>query len=289
MGFQIVNGEVQMHIYDDEGGSDDVTAWRSWHRLFVQDEQVSEDYNASTPRGSYNRASSEERKRLGPNFGMSFQNGGEFLGSLDEIGKMVPHGWVITEDHIRTIDRRSENADLSGIPEPAGVIRYTDQIQLPDSWTNADDAHKAKVDYILNSSAASASKNQYGEYFQKPSNCDEQAWDMLVQTGMIKFDPERTPAAIDAEIERRTSQQSRVDAFEAHAKEVGLNRRGSYEQLSAEIEAQKGQLDTLGDLTTMVQMRLQKYLDSYTKCFEMLSNIMKKMADTSGTIAKNMT
>jgi methylmalonyl-CoA mutase cobalamin-binding subunit len=49
-----------------------------------------------------------------------------------------------------------------------------------------------------------------------------------------------------------------------------------------------GGLDTMGDMSQIMQMRLQKYLDAYTKCFEMLSNVMHKMGNTSSQIAQNM-
>jgi hypothetical protein len=44
----------------------------------------------------------------------------------------------------------------------------------------------------------------------------------------------------------------------------------------------------MGDMSSLMQMRLQKYLDAYTKCFEMLSNAMQKMASTSDAVVQNM-
>jgi methylmalonyl-CoA mutase cobalamin-binding subunit len=49
-----------------------------------------------------------------------------------------------------------------------------------------------------------------------------------------------------------------------------------------------GSLDAMGDMSSLMQMRLQKYLDAYTKCFETLSNVMHKMARTSDAVVQNM-
>jgi len=46
----------------------------------------------------------------------------------------------------------------------------------------------------------------------------------------------------------------------------------------------QNKLDGMGDTTTLMQMRIQKYLDAFTKMFEMLSNALKKIAKTASDI-----
>jgi hypothetical protein len=58
--------------------------------------------------------------------------------------------------------------------------------------------------------------------------------------------------------------------------------------LSRELSSNQEHLDNMGDMTQLMQMRLQKYLDAYSKMFEMLSNVMKKMSATSASIVQNL-
>lgn len=62
------------------------------------------------------------------------------------------------------------------------------------------------------------------------------------------------------------------------------------EKISAELGALAAEerLDVKGDVTQLMQMRLQKYLDAYTKSFEMLSNILKKQSEASENTIRNM-
>jgi len=55
--------------------------------------------------------------------------------------------------------------------------------------------------------------------------------------------------------------------------------------LQAEL---KNDLDSRGDQTQLMQQRLQNYLERYTKCFEVLSIILRKMSDTSDGIVRNL-
>jgi hypothetical protein len=47
-------------------------------------------------------------------------------------------------------------------------------------------------------------------------------------------------------------------------------------------------LDTLSELSEEQQMRMQQVMDRKAKATETLSNVMKKLADTSSTIAGNL-
>ena len=62
----------------------------------------------------------------------------------------------------------------------------------------------------------------------------------------------------------------------------------TYGQLTA-LAAQTNQsLDSLNDMSEMTQMRLQTLMDQRTKFLEAMSNIEKKMSDTSAAIVANM-
>jgi nitrate reductase assembly molybdenum cofactor insertion protein NarJ len=70
-----------------------------------------------------------------------------------------------------------------------------------------------------------------------------------------------------------------------HVPRAGVD---SLARLDAEIAKWEDDLDALADMTAVMQMRLQKYLDAYSKCFEMLSNILKKTSETGDAIMQNM-
>jgi hypothetical protein len=67
-----------------------------------------------------------------------------------------------------------------------------------------------------------------------------------------------------------------------------LNVHSSLLELAASIKKEEGKLDSMGDMTQLMQMRLQKYLDAYTKMFEMLSNALKKIGTTSDNMVQNL-
>jgi hypothetical protein len=79
---------------------------------------------------------------------------------------------------------------------------------------------------------------------------------------------------------RQPAQRQKID-------NVSCTTRSS-KQLDAEIESQQRTLDSMGDVTQLMPMRLQKHLDSYTKMLEMQSNAMKKISQTMDDIAENM-
>jgi hypothetical protein len=70
-----------------------------------------------------------------------------------------------------------------------------------------------------------------------------------------------------------------------HVPRAGVD---SFARLTDEIAKWEDDLDTLADLTMLLQMRLQKYLDAYSKSYEMLNNILKKIGKTGGAIVQNM-
>jgi hypothetical protein len=53
-------------------------------------------------------------------------------------------------------------------------------------------------------------------------------------------------------------------------------------------ETGNDELLSMGDMTQLLQMRLQKYQDAYTKMFEILSNVLKRISETRDVIAQNI-
>jgi hypothetical protein len=70
---------------------------------------------------------------------------------------------------------------------------------------------------------------------------------------------------------------------------VGLAPDGTEPEVEGfTMDGSKNQLDTMGDLSSLQQMRMQTYLDRRSKAYETLSNVMKKMSDTSSAITQNL-
>jgi hypothetical protein len=60
------------------------------------------------------------------------------------------------------------------------------------------------------------------------------------------------------------------------------------DELDAHIDDLQGTLDSLGDLSDQISMRLQLYQDRRSKFYEALSNIMKSVSDTQNAIVGNL-
>jgi hypothetical protein len=54
------------------------------------------------------------------------------------------------------------------------------------------------------------------------------------------------------------------------------------------VDASSGRLDRLGDMGELEQLRLQMAMDRRSKFISTLSNLMKKLSDTSAAIVQNM-
>ena len=55
-----------------------------------------------------------------------------------------------------------------------------------------------------------------------------------------------------------------------------------------DVSSTQDHLDTMGDMTLELQMRLQKAVAAQNKSFEMLSNVMKKLSDTRASVVRNL-
>lgn len=83
-------------------------------------------------------------------------------------------------------------------------------------------------------------------------------------------------------------------AADIKANQPALQRTDKLISLVANIETERlrieylEKLDSLNELSEMVSLRLQMYMERYTRLMETLSNLMKKISDAQGTIIANL-
>lgn len=68
----------------------------------------------------------------------------------------------------------------------------------------------------------------------------------------------------------------------------GYEQTGSLQTMQNAVDKSKDQLDALGDLSELDQLRLQKLMDRRAKAMETISNLMKKVSGTAEKIIDNM-
>jgi hypothetical protein len=62
----------------------------------------------------------------------------------------------------------------------------------------------------------------------------------------------------------------------------------SRRQLESAKDALRSELDSMSELGEMESLRLQMAMDRYSKMTSTLSNLMKKISDTSASITSNL-
>src|SRR4249919_2144719 len=80
---------------------------------------------------------------------------------------------------------------------------------------------------------------------------------------------------------------SNLGAAAATLQELVVDSRKAMEELDATTATLEDQVGEMDEATQLMQ-RLQKYLDAYTKSFEVLSNILKRISVTADSIAHNL-
>lgn len=68
----------------------------------------------------------------------------------------------------------------------------------------------------------------------------------------------------------------------------GYEQAGSLQSMQNGVDKAKDQLDALGDMSELDQLRLQKLMDRRAKAFETISNLMKKSAQTGDKLIDNL-
>lgn len=291
-GFQIVNGDIQLEVYDDEE-LDEFNGYLSY-----RDMPIGPDNGCHGFEGDINVYAGAWGDR-GPN---EWQTAGFHpgAGAMWKLMWWKPQGTIDNKMIDDAAWKLQNCGDILGNPTmnpgawqppapeanappppPPGIP----QAQL-DSWTDLNQSDMASVKQILDTKPGTPGRNKNGEFYDCPPSCDPVTYDRLKSQGLIKLGKSDDDIAIEGQ-----RQAANVDAnaeFAKHANEVKLNHVGSFAELQAAIEGEEGKLDTMGDMTQLMQMRLQKYLDAYSKMFEMLSNALKKIAQTSDNMAQNI-
>ena len=80
---------------------------------------------------------------------------------------------------------------------------------------------------------------------------------------------------------------SNLGAAATTLQELVADSRNAMEELDATTATLEDQVGEMDEATQLVQ-RLEKYLDAYTKSFEVLSNILKRISVTADSIAQNL-
>lgn len=100
----------------------------------------------------------------------------------------------------------------------------------------------------------------------------------------------KTPTQLTAE----AKSEGDATAYAAYLDSIGasqataLNETGSLAAMGNAVSAAQDQIDSLGDVSTSLQMRIQLQQGHYSQIMEALSNIMKKMGDVHQAIVENM-
>jgi hypothetical protein len=144
---------------------------------------------------------------------------------------------------------------------------------------------------------------QIGMLLGMPSNPDgslygevpkgaEAMYEYFVARGTIKKG--KSPEEVRKEEEERKSAEAEYKAFmngtgagNVEKAAMQLTHSGSLEELKAAEDKAKNDLDSIGDLSSLAQMRLQQMMERRSKVLETLSNVMKKMAQLSDSIISN--
>lgn len=95
------------------------------------------------------------------------------------------------------------------------------------------------------------------------------------------------------QLEQQANQQALVDQINSNHMPTQLgstvmNQSGSLGDFNAASQKASDDLDSLGDMSTNLQMRLQMLQSQYSQIMEALSNIMKSMNQTSQTLVENL-
>ncbi|MCC6806349.1 MAG: hypothetical protein IT381_02905 [Deltaproteobacteria bacterium] len=137
----------------------------------------------------------------------------------------------------------------------------------------------------------SMSRNPDGSYYGTPTEETQEYFDALIAAGKIKKG--KSPDEMRAEQAEKDKQEKEyLDGLKSGDGKVSsyalrLNQSGTISELNAAVETAKTTLDTMGDMSAIESMRMQQMMERRSKALEMLSNIMKKMAQVSDSIVAN--
>lgn len=166
--------------------------------------------------------------------------------------------------------------------------------------TSTPDDGLSQADFTGAFGSAAANQDVYNRLVKGlPKNAKGQYWDpgtlpadeeallnQLVSDGVITLG--QSPTQLNAASNAQSEGEAELQAQGAQARATGLNHMGNINDMQSAVDDAQGVLDSLGDMSTDMQMRIQLEQSQYSQIMEALSNIMKKMSDTRQAIVENM-
>lgn len=116
---------------------------------------------------------------------------------------------------------------------------------------------------------------------------------LKVELGSVKVEFDGSEAFLQKEVPKfiesvRKVQATAVTPLVAVLDEQIGNAKIEQEDLAKAIENLKNDLDSLSELGEMESLRLQMAMDRMSKMMSTLSNLLKKISDTSSQITQNL-
>ena len=108
---------------------------------------------------------------------------------------------------------------------------------------------------------------------------------MMIVFMQAASDADQDLKDIMAEVKANNSAKSQMRAA---MQQMRHNRVKSAQELNADMQSVKNDLDSMSEMGDTESLRLQMAMDRLSKMMEALSNIMKKMSETDDNIIKNL-
>lgn len=189
-------------------------------------------------------------------------DGGMFGKLADEIGQALTRSGSGHIDKLLGPDKKEEKK------EPDPIITEQDLA----NWGSLQDGYNSKM----------------GSLKGPKDKIDRDYLGFLQGRGVLKESPQEKQAR---EAKEEKQRQAMFDAFGSGTSNdpaMAYNHFGGMAEFDAALQSAKDQLDNLGDIGELESLRMQRMMESRQKLIEMMSNLMKKVAQTEDAIVQNM-
>lgn len=267
-GMKIVNGVLMIEVFDDavHSSRNEYKGWMSYEDLMHDTNGYpAADSNAKTPAIITEIVDMLRAGGVEPTFD---ENGTMAL--ADNLAKGTPDAVprATVKEKPKPIDQESINLDASEAKTQiqAMIDAYGEILRM--------------------------GKNPDGSFYGTLSDEAQYYFDKLESAG--KVTKGKSPDELRREEAEKAKAEQELKEFmqnggpgKAEAMAMRLNHTGSLGELDAAVESEKMKLDSMGDMSALESMRLQQMMERRSKALEMLTNIMKKMAQVSDSIVAN--
>jgi len=116
---------------------------------------------------------------------------------------------------------------------------------------------------------------------------------LKLEIGAIKVEFDGNEALLQNEVPKfiesvKKIQTAQVPLLAAHLDDQVSSAKIEQEDLAKAIETLKNDLDSMSEMGEMESLRLQMAMDRMSKMMSTLSNLLKKISDTSSQITQNL-